>query len=470
MTENKPFTFYANNIQVKSFFDEKAKKQRYMVGGYISTGDLDLVNDIATEDCRRDLSEQFKGRKIKLDYDHETIRADRNQDEFDSRLNLTKPVLGKAVSEENDGVGNMVWFELNPNWKKFDLQGNVTMDFKSVWEDIENGYYDAFSIAYVPTKTRMMTKGGSQIRLLDKVNLINVALTGNPVNPAARMMDFRTVMAKSLEYMKEKEDGNMQDADVKSRLDKIEEDIADVKAKYVRRWRGRDGKYQYDYGEGGKQSGTNKKESGKLSENDANKLYDEATNEILDGNTNPEKIADNLEKIRGIDADREELLEIAKDAIESEKQIAKENPEASPLGNKKPKWKSHSQEPNGGIMMESEKKSEANAEAQSEKETQPEPQAKANKDYEDKPADDSEDEQDKKEGKSLEIDAKSFAEMKSEVADLKSKVEELEKQNKDMKSILEEARPAAKGPEDEQQKQAKSQPNGVPFKGPLDLI
>jgi outer membrane murein-binding lipoprotein Lpp len=363
MTENKPFTFYANNIQVKSFFDEKAKKQRYMVGGYISTGDLDLVNDIATEDCRRDLSAQFKGRKIKLDYDHETIRADRNQDEFDSRLNLTKPVLGKAVSEENDGVGNMVWFELNPNWKKFDLQGNVTMDFKSVWEDIENGYYDAFSIAYVPTKTRMMAKGGSQIRLLDKVNLINVALTGNPVNPAARMMDFRTVMAKSLEYMKEKEDGNMQDTDVKSRLDKIEEEINSMKEQ-----------------------------------------------------------------------------------------------------------KSHSQEPNGGIMMESEKKSEANAEAQPEQETQTEPQAKANKDYEDKPADDSEDEEDKKEGKSLEIDAKSFAEMKSEVADLKSKVEELEKQNKDMKSILEEARPAAKGPEDEQQKQAKSQPNGVPFKGPLDLI
>lgn len=354
MEQKKPFTFYVQNIQTKSFYDEKAQKQRYMIGGYISTGDLDLVNDIATEACRKDLSAQFKGRSIKLDYDHETIRADRMQSEFDSRLNLTKPVLGKAVSEENDGIGNMVWFELNKNWKKFDPQGNVTMDFKSVWEDIENGYYDAFSIAYVPVKTQMQMKNDTQVRLLDKVNLINVALTGNPVNPAAKMMDFSAVMAKSLEYMKEKEDNTME-AELKSRVEELEKQLKEMK--------------------------------------------------------------------------------------------------------------SHSQENNGGIMME--KENEAKPEAKAEPQVKPEAKAKA-EDYKDEESE-SEDKEDKKEGKSQEFDAKSFAEMKSTVADLKSKVEELEKANKEIKSVLDEARPAGNGAENEAVKQAKSQDN-VQLKGTLDLI
>jgi hypothetical protein len=71
---------------------------------------------------------------------------------------------------------------LNKNYPKYEmLKGNL-----------DEGFLDAFSIAYVPEKVR--TKGDD--RYLGKVNLLNVAFTGNPVNPKA---SFTSVLMKSLQ-------------------------------------------------------------------------------------------------------------------------------------------------------------------------------------------------------------------------------------------------------------------------------
>ena len=207
MKHGTQFIFYTKGLEHKSFYDEKAGKKRYFVKGHVTSGDLDLVGDIITKACRDDISTQFKNRNMKLDFDHETLRAT-DGDQFEGRLNLTKIPLGKTSSESVDEKGNLAEFELNPNWKRYDSKGDVVMDFSELWNNIENGFYDAFSIAYVPLKTKSkILENDMKARLLDKVNLINVALTGNPINPNATMTQ---VMAKSLEWLKEKEGDKMQ--------------------------------------------------------------------------------------------------------------------------------------------------------------------------------------------------------------------------------------------------------------------
>ncbi len=192
----KPFTFYATNLEYKSFYDAKAKKQRYFVKGHIDSGDLDLVNDIVTKGCMEDISRQFKGRSIKLDYDHETLRKAANgHEEF---LNLTRSPLGKAVMEKLDGKGNLVNFELNPNYKLFNKKGDIVKTFNEVWDEINNGFLDAFSIAFFPEKSSPATVKGFPARLLDRIRLINVALTGNAINPGASVTE---IMAKSLKWL-----------------------------------------------------------------------------------------------------------------------------------------------------------------------------------------------------------------------------------------------------------------------------
>ena len=196
---NKVFSFHSDIINFKSVDGEKGKE--YYIEGHVTSGDLDLVNDIVTKSCMDDMTSQFGERTIKLDFEHEAFRG---KDDFESQLNKTKVPLGKAVNTIRDEKGVKVKWKCNPTWKKFDEKGNVTMTFKDLWENVEEGYYDAFSIAYVPISTAQQNVKGVDARLLDKVNLFNVALTGNAINPNATMTN---VMAKSLEYMKARGEG-----------------------------------------------------------------------------------------------------------------------------------------------------------------------------------------------------------------------------------------------------------------------
>ena len=57
----KPFIFYTDKISYKSFIDAKTGKKRFFVSGHVSSGDLDLVNDIVTKATG-------KGTVIKADF------------------------------------------------------------------------------------------------------------------------------------------------------------------------------------------------------------------------------------------------------------------------------------------------------------------------------------------------------------------------------------------------------------------
>jgi hypothetical protein len=218
------FVFYSEKLNYKTVAGAKGKE--YWIEGHITSEDLDLVNDIVTKNCMDSMTSQFSMRSIKLDFEHEAFRG---KSELDAEANKTRLPLGKAVDKERDSKGVKIKWKLNPTWKKFDEKGNVVMNFQEIWQNIEDEYYDAFSIAYVPTKTTIIERDGKTIRLLDDVNLLNVALTGNPINPMATMT---SVMAKSLEYLKDQETVDPADLslmEVKSQVDSLSNEMSKIK-------------------------------------------------------------------------------------------------------------------------------------------------------------------------------------------------------------------------------------------------
>ncbi|MHA1302360.1 MAG: HK97 family phage prohead protease, partial [Candidatus Heimdallarchaeaceae archaeon] len=189
------FIFSSDNLELKS------EGEKFFVEGYISTSDLDLVNDIVTKTCLIDMADQMKKRSIKFDVEHESFRGKSN---LDREINKTIIPAAKIDDFLMDKKGLKVRAVLNNHSARFD----------EVKGSIQDGFLDAFSIAYVPVKTTVQEKNGQQVRLLDKINLLNVAFTGNPVNTESRMTN---VFAKSLEFLKEQEDNNHSSDTIKLR-------------------------------------------------------------------------------------------------------------------------------------------------------------------------------------------------------------------------------------------------------------
>lgn len=190
------------------------------VEGYITTGDVDLVNDIVTPDCMMDMLSQMKGRTIKVDIEHESFRGKSNTEK---ELNKTIIPIGKITDSALESKGIKVRTELNMHSKRYE----------EVKGSIKDGFLDAFSIAYVPIQTRKEVKDGKEIRRLEKVNLLNVAYTGNPVNTEA---GFTDVILKSItelggNFMEKTEQEIKSEAEAKAKIEVEAKANAEKKAK-----------------------------------------------------------------------------------------------------------------------------------------------------------------------------------------------------------------------------------------------
>jgi len=152
------------------------------VSGYISTGDLDLVKDIVTQECMADMLEQMKDRSIKIDVEHEAFRG---KSKVEKEINKTIIPVAKIEDATIETRGIKVKTKLNRYNKRYN----------EVKGSIKDGFLDAFSIAYIPEKVSTEVKNGEKIRRLEKVTLLNVAYTGNPVNTEA---SFTDIMLKSM--------------------------------------------------------------------------------------------------------------------------------------------------------------------------------------------------------------------------------------------------------------------------------
>ena len=173
MNQGEIYKFFTDQVAFKSQNGPEGKK--YYIEGYASTNDIDLVNDIVTKECMEDMAEQIKGKTIKIDVEHEAWK--KNPDILP---------IGKCIDAKVDDKGLWIKCELNRHSPKF----------KAVWGSIKEGYLDAFSIAYQVKKKTERIINGVKARILEAVNLLNIALTGNPANPEARIT---AVIAKSLE-------------------------------------------------------------------------------------------------------------------------------------------------------------------------------------------------------------------------------------------------------------------------------
>lgn len=180
--EGKTFTFNTDRVGFETI-GTKAEKKHYITG-YISTPNIDLVDDLATMICLKDVVAQLNNGNIKLDVEHEAFKG-----------NANKLPIGKIVEAILDKTG--IWIKA--------LINSDSPDFKSVWGSIKNGFLDAFSITFKTIDTVRKNIKGKSVRLLNKINLLNVALTGNPINQDCRI---QTIFMKSIDFEQKNKTGD----------------------------------------------------------------------------------------------------------------------------------------------------------------------------------------------------------------------------------------------------------------------
>lgn len=177
-----------NLIEVKSESDDGEKN--YFIEGHISTIDPDSAKDITTSSCQDDLTTQTKTKDITMDLDHESFR---NEDGTIPERDLNKIPVAKITESKRTAVGTYVKAMLNKSHPMF----------KNILSSIKNGFLHSFSIAYNVRDAVFKTVNGEQFRLLNKVELRNVGITGNPVNTNAT---FSVSLKSYIKQMEEKQE------------------------------------------------------------------------------------------------------------------------------------------------------------------------------------------------------------------------------------------------------------------------
>lgn len=210
LNESKVYFFYG---EIKS-----VDLETDMVDGYIATGDPDTRKDIITPECLYDIADQFRNKDIKVDYSHEAVRG---KDEFDAALNATiTPVASFDNNPIVDAKGVKLKSYLNRHSPKYEeIKGSI-----------KDGHINSYSIAYFPRKWSYEVRNGEKHRRLEKVDVFNVAYTGNPINHESK---FTEIMLNSLDDIDVKMRGEIM-ADDKKTKEEIEakaKEEAEIKAK-----------------------------------------------------------------------------------------------------------------------------------------------------------------------------------------------------------------------------------------------
>jgi uncharacterized C2H2 Zn-finger protein len=161
---NNIFNYSINDGFLWSEVNLKGEKKFY-IEGYASTIDEDKAGEILDLSAQQDICNQMQGTNITMDIEHEEW--------YDASGNILQRPKNEKIP-----VAKIVSAELRPRgtWVKAEINTNVN-SFKQVWGSIKDGFLKAFSVAFYPVQ-----KSGNVIKHL---NLVNVTLTGSPVNPNA---------------------------------------------------------------------------------------------------------------------------------------------------------------------------------------------------------------------------------------------------------------------------------------------
>lgn len=166
-------------------------KQHYYVEGYASTTDEDDAGEIVVNEAQDDLTNQLVGQTITLDIEHEDwIGEDGEILRVPKQKNIP---VAKIVEATRKAKGTWVKAELNQDAPRF----------KNVLGSIKNGFLHSFSIAFWKVDAITKQVGGTVKTFINKLNLNNITLTGNPMNKACSF----SMALKS--YIKSKEGEQM---------------------------------------------------------------------------------------------------------------------------------------------------------------------------------------------------------------------------------------------------------------------
>lgn len=192
----KGFLFSSERQGFNCYAVETKAGKEYFVEGYIATYDKDKVNDVISKSAMQDIYDQAD--VISADIEHEAFKPDENgYGPYHSRSSLIP--VAKAVEKKLDEIGVWIKAKVNPHLNKFG----------EVWGSLQDGFLKAFSIAFAQPSEEDFVLKSDGTRVLNRLKgLLNVAFTGNPVNPNATIT---SVVAKNMESIFKKEEFMMDD-------------------------------------------------------------------------------------------------------------------------------------------------------------------------------------------------------------------------------------------------------------------
>ena len=158
----------------------KSEEGNYYFQGYLSTFDLDLVNDMVTASCMQDMLGQIK---MGMNGQMRSFKGSPDHDVYWFEDPQLKPI-SKIVDATLDSKGILIKCMFNPAHPDFN------------WQEIQNGFYDGISIEYKATDFSFNNINGRKVRFLNKVQLKGYGHTPRPANPFAKLTDC---FIKSLE-------------------------------------------------------------------------------------------------------------------------------------------------------------------------------------------------------------------------------------------------------------------------------
>jgi len=191
MANEASFTFTTPlNVNIVEMKDG----EHLFVEGDISTNDIDLINDSMTKECQQSMQRQILQSNMKLDIEHESFKGETHEEK---EINKTKIPAGKLIDATVKDLGN----------ERFStrVKGEINRhnpNYKSIKGNLMEGYLDAFSVAFLPIDVTRTQMNGKSVRLLNDVKLLNVALTGNPCNTKAQLIDIFTKSMDAVEEYK----------------------------------------------------------------------------------------------------------------------------------------------------------------------------------------------------------------------------------------------------------------------------
>jgi HK97 family phage prohead protease len=161
--------------------------KKYIVEGYVSTIDEDLSEESVTMSAQRDIYDQIMQR-----VNSATVTGDQEHEIYMSEDEVFIDSIPKIKFIDARITDKGVWVKAEINQHH--------PDFKSVWGSVKDGFLNAFSITFIPLEAIKKKVGDRWKSFVNRLNLLNITLTGNPMNPNAT---FQPVMKNALNGLKD---------------------------------------------------------------------------------------------------------------------------------------------------------------------------------------------------------------------------------------------------------------------------